>query len=229
MKREKWASSWGAYLSTAGGAVGLGSFWSVLGFIFHRGVVFVIAYLVFTLFFCIPGLISDLLVGRTTNRTPVLAFAELAPGKYIRYTGYIYFMSVVCTLLFYTVQGGYFIYYTFLELFGCITDRSYYALYMLWKDVSLSPIISLGCTYINLSLAISVVYLGVKQGIEKVSSYIMVAFFLILLGMACFSVTLPHFADVVKMIFVPRLEQLTATNILAGLGSAFFISSAGSC
>ena len=66
--RENWRSGWGFVLAAAGSAVGLGNLW---GFAYKAsqggGAAFLMIYLLIVFIVCIPVLIAEMVLGRSTG------------------------------------------------------------------------------------------------------------------------------------------------------------------
>ena len=73
-----------------------------------------------------------------------------------------------------------------------------------------------------------IVIFGVKNGIEKFSKIMMPLLFLIMIGIAVRSLTLPGAGEGIDYLFKPDWSAVTANTFLAALGQAFFSLSLGS-
>jgi NSS family neurotransmitter:Na+ symporter len=71
---ESWGSSLGFVLAAAGSAVGLGNLW---GFAYRAsqggGAAFVLLYLLIVLVVCLPVLVAEMVLGRSTGHAPLIA------------------------------------------------------------------------------------------------------------------------------------------------------------
>lgn len=77
-QREHWGSSLGFILAAAGSAIGLGNIWMfpyVAGT--NGGGAFVLVYLLCILFIGIPIMLCEIVIGRSTQQSPVGAFQQL--------------------------------------------------------------------------------------------------------------------------------------------------------
>src|SRR5690348_4666530 len=96
--RESWGSRLGFLLAAAGSAIGLGSLWKFpysMGA--NGGGLFVLCYLLFTFFIGVPIFIGELMMGRSTQRSPIPAFYHLS--NYSPYWKIVGFLSAGVTLL----------------------------------------------------------------------------------------------------------------------------------
>ena len=74
MAKEQWRSGLGFVLAAAGSAVGLGNLW---GFAYRAsqggGGAFLLLYVVIVLLVCLPVLVAEMVLGRSTGQSPLLA------------------------------------------------------------------------------------------------------------------------------------------------------------
>ena len=89
IQRGEFGSKIGFILAAAGSAVGLGNIWK---FPFEvgkgGGAAFVIVYLLFCFILCLPVMVTEIAIGRKTNRNPVGAFIGLGFQKW-KFIGYL--------------------------------------------------------------------------------------------------------------------------------------------
>jgi len=98
----------------------------------------------------------------------------------------------------------------------------------LFSTFSTSPWRPIVCHTIFLSATAIIVISGVKNGIEKFSKVMMPVLFLIMIGIAIRSMTLPNAAAGIDYLFKPDWSKVKADTFLAALGQAFFSLSLGS-
>ena len=86
MAKEQWRSGLGFVLAAAGSAVGLGNLW---GFAYRAsqggGGAFLLLYVVIVLLVCLPVLVAEMVLGRSTGQSPLLA--PVAAGCGDRWVG----------------------------------------------------------------------------------------------------------------------------------------------
>ena len=74
MAKEQWRSGLGFVLAAAGSAVGLGNLW---GFAYRAsqggGGAFLLLYVLIVLVVCLPVLVAEMVLGRSTGSSPLLA------------------------------------------------------------------------------------------------------------------------------------------------------------
>lgn len=119
-EREQFGSRIGFILVSAGCAIGLGNVWKfpyICGM--YGGAAFIVMYLIFLALLGLPILICEFSVGRASRKGMGKAFdvLEQKGTKWHR----LKWMSIIGSyllMMFYTMVGGWMIYYAFLELSG---------------------------------------------------------------------------------------------------------------
>ena len=81
-KREHWSSSFGFVLAATGGAVGLGNLWKFPYIAWeNNGGAFVLIYLVCIAVIGLPLMITEVVIGRSTQLSTVPAIEKLTAGS----------------------------------------------------------------------------------------------------------------------------------------------------
>ncbi|MEP5943393.1 MAG: sodium-dependent transporter, partial [Balneola sp.] len=105
-ERGAWNSKLGFILAAAGSAVGLGNIWK---FPFEveagGGAAFVLVYLIFCFILCFPVLITEIAIGRKTQKNAVGAFDSLGFSSW-NFIGKLGILSGIIILSFYNVVAG---------------------------------------------------------------------------------------------------------------------------
>ncbi|CAK6697262.1 MULTISPECIES: sodium-dependent transporter [unclassified Synechococcus] len=186
---ESWSSPLGFVLAAAGSAVGLGNLW---GFAYRAsqggGGAFVVLYLVIVLVVCLPVLVAEMVLGRSTGHAPLIA-PVTAGGRRWAPLGLLFLAAAIGILAFYAVLMGW-TGRTLLHalLVGLPADmaasESFFALISSGGGAVLGLLVSLALTG-------AVVAAGVRGGIERLSRWGMPALFLLLLGLLIWAAFLP--------------------------------------
>ena len=120
MKREKFGSRLGFILVSAGCAIGLGNVWKfpyICGA--YGGAAFILIYLIFLVILGIPVMVCEFAVGRGSKKSIALALNELEPsGTSWHNLRYIGIFGCYLLMMFYTMVGGWMMYYCFRSLRG---------------------------------------------------------------------------------------------------------------
>lgn len=224
--RETFGSRFGSLMALLGVAVGLANVWRfpyMAGT--FGGAAFVALYLLFTLFLGIPAIMAEWTLGRLTRQGPAGAFVTAGmPGG--RGIGFLLFFTVFMAESYYTLVVGQVLFYAFESFLGRGSSGMDPAAFY---DTTLT-----GITFWNLSVtAITflsvglVVHLGVRKGIESLSSFVMPLVFLSLLVVILRSVTLPGAGEGIRFFLLPDLGKINPQTALAALGQVFFSLSLG--
>lgn len=230
MKRTKtnqWTSSIGFILSSAGAAIGLGAIWKfpfVTGM--NGGGAFLLLFIIFTILIGLPMLISEFLIGRSTGREAVSAYTKLAPSTLWTSIGRFGVFGCFLLLSFYSVVGGWVLYYTVSAILGgVIKEGVNYA--GVFGSVTGSPWITLVCTAIFLLINVIVISLGVSDGIEKANNYMMPLLFILFIILVIRSLTLQGASEGIAFFLKPDFSAITGQGVLYALGQSFFSLAVG--
>lgn len=226
---EHWASRVGFIMATAGSAVGLGSLWRfpyMAGA--NGGGAFILLYLLFTIFIGFPVFLGELVIGRKSQRSAVLAYTELSHGSQNwRILGWLNFATSTLILSVYCVIAGWALSYTLMSLNQFATGKSAQEISDVFDVLFTSPGINLFWFALYILINMGIVISGVRKGIEHWAKILMPALFTILLGLFIYATTMEGFGEAVRFIFVPHWDLLTPSAVLNALGMAFFTLSVG--
>ena len=229
-KRDSFASSFGALVALAGSAVGLGNLWRFPYLVGQNGgAAFILIYLGFVFLVGLPVMLAEFIIGRRSQASARAAFHKLAPGSHWGITGVVGVICCVLILSFYSVVGGWSTEYLYKAFCFDLTNGDPAALKTMFATFSASIWRQSLCHTIFLALAAGVVFGGVQNGIEKFSKVMMPLLFLIIIGIAVRSMTLPGSGPGIRYLFHPDWSKVTSQTFLAALGQAFFSLSLGSC
>ena len=239
MKEEKgFKSRLGFILASVGSAVGLGNLWA---FPYKAGVnggaVFVLVYVVMALLIGLVAMISEMYIGKRTGKNIVDSFRAVN-----KHMGLMGIMGLVCTVViasYYILLGGWVLKYAWSYLVGVdftggMTAASqsvdvYKNYFANFSQGSWEPILFMGLFF---TLAMVVLALGVQNGIEKLSKFLMPVLFTLMLGLMIWSLCLKgtdgrSVLDGLRFYLVPRPESMSSQTILAAMGQSFFSLSLG--
>ncbi|MBA4602374.1 sodium-dependent transporter [Thermoactinomyces mirandus] len=224
---NKWSSKAGFILASAGAAIGLGAIWKfpyVTGM--NGGGIFLLFFIAFTLLLGLPMLISEFIVGRGSGKEAVSAYEKLAPNSLWTLVGKIGVLGCFLLLSFYSVVGGWVLIYTIMSMFGYVIHggADYATTFQL---VTESPWITLLGTALFLLANIIVITMGIKDGIEKASKYLMPLLFIIFVIIVIRAVTLEGAMEGIVFFLKPEISNITAEAVLYALGQSFFALAVG--
>ena len=240
---DQWSSRLAFILAATGSAVGLGNIWKFPYMVGENGGgAFVLLYLVCIALVGIPVLKSELVIGRRGGRSPGKSFADLArkedsSPKWAA-VGWLGALSCFIVLSFYSVIGGWSIFYfvhALTNTVGADSEAVSGVFDTLVKNDWQSNVLYHS---IFIVLVAVVVLGGIKKGIERLVSIVMPAMFLILIGLLAYAATLPGFHDALSYMFEVDFSALAYADgefswgrlgqvTLSALGHSFFTLSVG--
>ena len=233
MERENFKSRLGFLLVSAGCAIGIGNVWKfpfVTGQ--NGGGVFVLFYLIFLVIMGVPVLTMELAVGRASRQSAVKGYKALEPeGSKWHIHGWFCIIGCYLLMLYYTtVSGWMFDYFVkFLtgkfdgmpsenvgDVFGNMLGNT--------KEMALFMCIMVVA-------GVFVCSIGIQDGLEKISKFMMLALMVLILVLAVHSLSLSGAAEGIKFYLLPdfsRAADVGLGNVItAAMNQAFFTLSIG--
>ncbi len=227
MARAEWGSRLGFILAAAGSAVGLGAIWKFPYVAAQNGGgAFLLIFLMIVFTLGISLMIAEMAVGASTRKSPVGAYRKLG-GKWWSGVGYIGVLCGFLILSFYSVVGGWTIAYIIKSIEGSILTADPVVLSHTFDSFIADPVIPLWYHAVFMGLTAGVILAGVQKGIERVSKYLMVMLFLLILILIARGLTLHGALDGVVTFLHPDFGKVTPAMIIEAMGLAFFSMSLG--
>lgn len=232
--REGFGSRLGFILVAAGCAIGLGNVWR-FPFITgqYGGGAFVLIYLLMLILFGFPILVMEFTVGRGAQRGVGQSFQRLQkPGYKWHYAGFPMIAGNYILMMFYTVVTGWMLYY----FYRMVTMGDLMSMKPDQIGAEFGAMLGNGpllCFWMVVAvfLGLSIVALGVKKGVERITKYMMAALLIIMIVLAIRAVTLPGAFEGIKYYLVPDFDRLKEAGVgkvmFAALGQSFFTLSIG--
>ena len=219
--RGQFSNRLGFIMAAAGSAVGLGNIWK---FPFEvgqgGGAIFVVMYLIFCFLLCLPVMVTEIAMGRKTQRNPVGAFNALGHQKW-NFIGKLGILSGVLILSFYNVVAAWAFGYVIEMVMGNFDIGSRFGEYT-------SEVIRIGVYAIIFMAATGfIVSQGVSKGIEKATKILMPTLIIIILFLVIYSLSLDHAAQGLKFYLQPDFSEVNGKVVYSALGQAFFSLSLG--
>lgn len=219
-KRSQFASKIGFLLATAGSAVGLGNLWKfpyMTGL--NGGFIFMVVSLFCVFVIGMPIMMSEIAIGRNTQKSPVGAFSSI--DKKYKIFGIIPTVVAFIILSYYSVIGGWILKYLFTYLTGGIGAVSAEAYYTSFISNPIEPIL---WHALFMAIVIGICYMGVNNGIERAGTIMMPALFVIVIIIGIRSVTLPGAKEGLSFLFKPNFDKITSPQLYIGALSQSFYS-----
>lgn len=226
--RDSFGSKFGAIAAAAGSAIGLGNIWRfpyVLGE--NGGGAFLFVYLGFIFAIGIPVMMSEFVIGRSTQRNPYGAFKKLAPGKPWYLVGIMGVVAAFTILSFYTAVAGWTLEYLYQSIINGFKGRSSEELGAMFETFRAGTFRPILWFVVFMAMTSWIVLSGVKNGIEKYSKILMPVLLLLIIVLCIRSITLPGAKAGLVFLFKPDFSKITTQTVLEALGQAFFSLSIG--
>ncbi|UTT85359.1 sodium-dependent transporter [Vibrio pelagius] len=228
--RELFSSRLGFILAAAGAAVGLGNIWGFPTQVASNGGgAFLLVYLVLIFVVAFPMLVVEMAIGRHGQANPVDSMRSLTSNPLAKkvgaLTGWIGLSVPSAVLGFYSIVGGWLICF----LFGAVADVLGLVEIAAWfKGFSVER--NVFGTVLFYVLTILIVQGGIKQGIEKWSTRLMPALFVLFALLFVYIMTQQGAVEGLKHYLVPDFEKVWDRKlILAAMGQGFFSLTIGGC
>ncbi|MDB2613955.1 sodium-dependent transporter [Chlamydiales bacterium] len=229
MKRESWGSRLGFILAVTGSAIGLANIWRFPYLAGENGgAAFVFIYLISLFLIGFPVLMAEIVIGRAAHRDPAGAFKKLSGKKGWGYIGLMTIFTGFLVSSFYSAIAGWIVGYLIESIKGNLTNFATTAESALYFDQMISsPLFTVGSHFLFLGTCVSILFFGVRGGIERGNKIFMPLLFAILILMLGYGLTLPNAGEALTFLWKPDFSALTPTAILAAVGQSFFTLSLG--
>lgn len=224
MERENWTSKLGFILAASGSAIGLGNIWRfpfITGT--NGGAIFILIYLAAILFIGYPILVSEMSLGRFTEKNPIGAFKKMAPNSSWPLVGALGVLSGFVILSYYSVVAGWGISYIF-KSFSFTAESNFPQIFSEHISSLAEPIVWHG---VFMLLTIVVIGAGVVNGIQKIVKILMPILFIIMFLLIFRSVTLNGAAEGLKFYLTPDFSAVNFQTFADAISQAFFTLSLG--
>lgn len=232
--REKFSSRIGFLLISAGCAVGLGNVWRfpyITGQ--YGGAAFVIIYLFFLALLGLPIMTMEFSVGRASQRSAAKSFELLEPkGTKWHWIKIIPLIGNYMLMMFYTTVGGWMIAYFFKMASGELANSNAADVNDAFNAFLADPFQQVLWMIVVTLVGFLICSRGLKNGVEKISKYLMSALFVIMLVLAIHSFFLSGAKEGLSFYLIPDFQRALekyslGTIIFEALGQAFFTLSLG--
>ena len=187
-KANLFSGQLGFVLVAAGSAVGVGNLWR-FPYLAAKdgGGLFLLIYFALVLTFGFTLLVSDIAIGRRTQKSAIGAYTKMNPKW--RFLGILTFLVPVLIMTYYTVIGGWITKYAVVYLTGQADAAAQDGYFTSFITSPVSPVIF---TLLFTAVTAFIVYNGVQGGIEKVSRYMMPVLLVLVVVIAGYSLSLKH-------------------------------------
>ncbi len=219
-KRSSFSGKLGFVLSAAGASVGLGNIWRFPYLAAkYGGGIFLLIYIILALTFGYSMIVAETSIGRMTGKSPVGAFHSFGKAKWLSFGGWINAIIPILIVPYYSVIGGWVIKYLFEYMTGHANTVA--------ADGYFSSFISSGvateiCFLIFVFITLAIIFAGVRNGIERVSKFMMPVLVVLSVIIAVYSVSRPGAMAGVKYFLIPNVENFSWMTVVSAMGQMFY-------
>lgn len=233
MERETFRSRLGFLLVSAGCAIGIGNVWRfpyVTGA--DGGGVFVLFYLLFLVLMGIPILTMEFAVGRASRKSALPAFQALEPrGSKWHIHGWACFAGCTLLMMYYTTVSGWMLGYFFKFAGGVFYLLPPAEADSVFERMLASPAEMALWMAITVIAGFLVCSFGLRNGLERVTKWMMLGLLCLIVVLAVRGLTLPGGLEGVKFYLLPSMERAREVGLFRvitdAMNQSFFTLSIG--
>ncbi len=222
-KRESLGSRLGFILLSAGCAIGLGNVWGFPYKVGHNGGgAFVFVYILCVLLLGVPIMTTEFAMGRSSRKSPVNMYRPLLKNEKSPFhlQGWLSLAGNFFLMMFYTTIAGYFFHYFIGFVSGNMENLN-------WGDTISNTGVNVGFMILVVVLGFLILSFDIQKGLEKVTKWMMLALFALMIVLAIHSCTLSGFGEGISFYLKPDFSLITPSVIIAAMCQAFFSLSLG--
>lgn len=224
--KRQWSSRFTFLMASIGAAVGLGNLWR---FPFQAGqsggAAFVLVYLICVAVVVYPVMMGEFAIGRHKGLSAVGSTAGLArdAGKSPLWgaVGLVGVFATYFVLTIYGVIAGKVMAYSAIGFLGGFSDGS------INSSLYNGTLRAIVWQSLFMLITIVIVARGLHAGIERYTTILMPAFFVMLAGLSIYALATGSAARALDYLFALRFSEITPEVVLAALGQAFFSLAVG--
>ncbi|NVD43694.1 sodium-dependent transporter [Qipengyuania atrilutea] len=242
---DGWSSRSAFILAAVGAAVGLGNLWRFPTLAGESGGgAFVIFYIGCVVLLGLPLLLAEIFIGRAGQTDAVGSIRRVAKESRVSQKWWIFgaigALAAFLIVSFYSVVAGWVLYYAgvFAGDFasallagdpfrGGLHGETQEQIAGRMGNLFASPGLLITMHLLFMGGTLYIVARGVSGGIEKAATYLMPAFFVLLLGITIYGAVVGDIGEAAEFLFTPDWSKLTPEVMNAALGQALFSLSLG--
>ena len=216
--KEQFGSRFAAIAALAGSAIGLGNIWRFPYMVGENGgAAFILIYIAASLLLSVPIFFAEFIIGRRSGANCFGAMNCLAPGSKWNLLGILCILTPTLILSYYAVVGGWSISYLL---------KSFTLAFLSFGSFSSSGW-AVAAFVIYLAISCLIVAGGVKKGIETFSKVSIPLLFILIVGLAIYSVTLKGGSAGIDYMLKPDWGKVSARTFVNAIGQSFYSISLG--
>jgi len=219
-KRSSFSGKLGFVLSAAGASVGLGNIWRFPYLAAkYGGGIFLLVYIILALTFGYTMIMAETAIGRSTQKSPVSAFRFYTGSKIMKAGGWINAIIPMLIVPYYSVIGGWVCKYLFEFIRRDVSEIA--------TDTFFTDFISNGQQtelwfIVFAALVLITIYMGVENGIERVSRFMMPILVILAIIICVYSMTRPGAMEGVKYFLIPNFKNFSWMTVVSAMGQMFY-------
>ena len=154
-----------------------------------------------------------------TRKSPVGAFASFTKSHTLKAGGWINAIIPILIVPYYSVIGGWVIKYLFEYICGNGTKLAEDGYFSMFISDGMSAEI---CFVVFALITLTIIFAGVRNGIERVSKFMMPILVVLSVIIAIYSVTRPGALKGIQYFLVPNLENFSWMTVVSAMGQMFY-------
>lgn len=233
MKRERLGSRLGFILLSAGCAIGIGNVWKFPYMVGQNGGgLFVLIYLFFLIILGVPVMTMEFSLGRASQKSPARMYQALEPeGSKWHWHGLVAVIGNYILMMFYTTVCGW-----MLRYFVDTAKGDFVGLDAGGVEQHFGTMLgNAGMQVLYMTIAVvigfAVCAIGLQNGLEKITKWMMIALIVIMVVLAVNSAFMDGGEEGLAFYLLPSVKRMNeiglANVIVAAMNQAFFTLSLG--
>lgn len=219
-KRNSFSGKIGFVLAAAGASVGLGNIWRFPYLAAkYGGGIFLLVYILLAVTFGYTMIIAETALGRMTRKSPVGAFGAYGNRLWHRFGGWINAVIPMLIVPYYSTIGGWVTKYLFEYMRGNAKRLA--------EDGYFGTFISGGASaeiwfLVFTAIVLVIIFAGVRNGIERVSRFMMPVLVVLAVIIAVYSMTREGALAGVAYFLIPHVENFSWMTVVTAMGQMFY-------
>ena len=233
MKRERLGSRLGFILLSAGCAIGIGNVWKFPYMVGQNGGgLFVLIYLFFLIILGVPVMTMEFSLGRASQKSPARMYQVLEPeGSKWHWHGLVAVIGNYILMMFYTTVCGWMLRYFVDTAKGDFVGLDAGGVEQHFGTMLGDAGIQVLYMTIAVVIGFAVCAIGLQNGLEKITKWMMIALIVIMIVLAVNSAFMDGGEEGLALYLLPSVKRMNeiglANVIVAAMNQAFFTLSLG--
>lgn len=227
-KTPSFSSKVGLILATAGSAVGLGNIWK---FPYEAGQggggAFLIVYLICCLLFGLPMLMTELYIGKQSQKSAYGAFRKLSNNNRWQWMSWVCIITALLITGFYFEVTGWCFHYLFAAIGNSFKGMTAVTMQTHFAQLMSNKWALFGYSMIAVVATACVLWFDVNKGIERLSKILMPLLLVMMILMVIRVLILDGSHKGLEFFFKVDFTKMTPTTILSALGQCLLSLSVG--